>query len=101
MNKDVFEIDLEKLVPYIAKIQKEGGFSLTDAYLVKTAIDYLASNDDTLASRLKFSNPEGQSVSPDLAASQIIISAIMKGQERGMFTLSEAHDLAIHLKLVK
>lgn len=95
------QIELDKLIPYIVKIQKEGGFSLTDAYLVKTAIDYLASNDSNLASQLEFSNANGETVSPELAASQIIISSIVKGQEKGIFSLSEAHDLAIYLKLVK
>lgn len=98
---EVGDIELEKLIPFIAKIQKEGGFSLTDAYLVKTAIDYLSMKDDELASKLVFSNTNGDSVSPQVAASQIILSAIMKGQERGIFTLSEAHDLALYLRLVK
>lgn len=96
-------IQLTNLIPFMEKIQAKGGFSLVDAYVVKSAMDFLSEKDQDsrFIEQLSISDPSGQKVPPQAAASQIIVSSIVKGQEKGVFTIAEAAQLAIILKLVK
>lgn len=99
---EFLNLEISKLVPYIEKVQVRGGLSLVDAYVVKCALDFLNGSDTTTFSeKLTFADSQGQPISPANAAEQVVVSTLVKGQEKGAFSLTEASELAVLLKMIK
>lgn len=96
-------VNIAQLIPYVDKIQSSGNFSLADAYYVGGAIDFLNGNTEAVnkIKDIEIPGRGGGETTMAEVASHVVITAIIRGQARGAFTLAEAGQLATLLQLVK
>ena len=95
-------IEMSILIPFIEQTQASGALSLSDAYIVNSAIKYLQGESDEDKQEFLKQIPEQQQKIPlRQLASNVLVTTIMRGQAKGAFSLPDAAKLAKTLKMVK
>lgn len=95
-------VEMSLLLPFVEQTQASGALSLTDAFIVHAAIRYLSADADEKAKDEFLAQiPASQKkANPIETASNVIISAVVRGQAKGAYSLSDAAKIAKLLKLV-
>lgn len=93
-------VEMERLLPFIEKVQSSGALSLQEAHLVKCAVDYVGLQDED--SKKKFMDHVKGNIktTPEQMVSNIVIQTVVRGQAKGAFTLEEAAQLCELLGMI-